>query len=147
MFQKSTILPGYMVTTAALLTPPKPETSVRAANCCRQARCLPEPTGLEFIINVWSIPENFLCRSWNLQRKTCLLATEEQLAKLTEAKWWYVDGSFKLCCPPLSKLFSISAFVQQGDYARQVLLLFVLMSSWRKHIYSSNHLYVFFFFT
>ncbi|RMX57324.1 hypothetical protein pdam_00021312, partial [Pocillopora damicornis] len=43
-----------------------------------------------------------------------ILATEEQLAKLTEAKWWYVVGSFKLCCPPLSKLFSISAFVQQG---------------------------------
>lgn len=132
MFQKSTILPGYMVTTAALLTPPKPETSVRAANCCRQARCLPEPTGLEFIINVWSIPENFLCRSWNLPRKTCYLSNRGTAGKL--------DGSFKLCCPPLSKLFSISAFVQQGDYARQVLLLFVLMSSRRKHIYSSNHL-------
>lgn len=138
MFQKSTILPGYMVTNAALLTPPKPETSVRAANCCRQARCLPEPTGLEFIINVWSIPENFLCRSWNLQRKTCYLSNRGTAGKL--------DGSFKLCCPPLSKLFSISAFVQQGDYARQVLLLFVLMSSRRKHIYSSNHLYVFFFY-
>lgn len=138
MFQKSTILPGYMVTNAALLTPPKPETSVRAANCCRQARCLPEPTDLEFIINVWSIPENFLCRSWNLQRKTCYLSNRGTAGKL--------DGSFKLCCPPLSKLFSISAFVQQGDYARQVLLLFVLMSSRRKHIYSSNHLYVFFFY-
>lgn len=138
MFQKSTILPGYMVTNAALLTPPKPETSVRAANCCRQTRCLPEPTGLEFIINVWSIPENFLCRSWNLQRKTCYLSNRGTAGKL--------DGSFKLCCPPLSKLFSISAFVQQGDYARQVLLLFVLMSSRRKHIYSSNHLYVFFFY-
>lgn len=78
------------------------------------------------------------------KERHAILATEEQLAKLTEAKWWYVDGSFKLCCPPLSKLFSISAFVQQGDYARQVLLLFVLMSSRRKHIYSSNHLYVFF---
>lgn len=69
------------------------------------------------------------------KERHAILATEEQLAKLTEAKWWYVDGSFKLCCPPLSKLFSISAFVQQGDYARQVLLLFVLMSSRRKHYY------------
>ena len=72
---------------------------------------------------------------------------------LTEAKRWYVDGTFKLCRPPFSQLFSINAFVRQGDYAKQVPLLFVLKQKKArlqkgveegKRAYFSNHLYVLF---
>ena len=43
------------------------------------------------------------------------------------------NGTFKLCRPPFTQLFTINAFVRQDDHAKQVPLLFVLMSSKRKH--------------
>ena len=88
----------------------------RVANRCRQARRPPEPTDLEFVIDKSSLPEHFLRADVETRGgRHVIFATEEQLAKLTEAKRWYVDGTFKLCRPPFSQLFSINAFVRQGD--------------------------------
>ena len=67
-----------------------------------------------------------------LEKRHLIFATEEQLKLLSKAKRWYVDGTFKLCRPPFTQLFTINAFVYQDDHAKPVLLLFVLMSSKRK---------------
>jgi len=37
---------------------------------------------------------------------------------LSKAKRWCVDGTFKLCRPPFTQLFTINAFVRQDDHAK-----------------------------
>lgn len=66
-----------------------------------------------------------------------VFTTSQQLQQLVQAKKWYVDRTFKLCCQPFSQLFSINAFVTSGKQAKQVPLLFILMSGKRKWDYSA----------
>ncbi|KAK3747385.1 hypothetical protein QZH41_002640 [Actinostola sp. cb2023] len=41
---------------------------------------------------------------------------------------WYIDGTFKLCRHPFTQLFTINIFVRKDDCAKQVPMVFVLMS-------------------
>ena len=45
-----------------------------------------------------------------------------------EQKNWYVDGTFKLCKAPFTQLLTVNAFVRRKDHAKQVPLVFALMS-------------------
>ena len=64
-----------------------------------------------------------------------MLATDQQLEHLSEAKTWYIDGTFKLVKRPFQQLFTINAFVHTDDHEKQVPLVFVMMSGRRKKGY------------
>ena len=68
-------------------------------------------------------------------RRHLIFATDQQLQFLAQAESWYVDGTFKLCRQPFTQLLTINAFVTHEDHAKQVLLLFVLMSGRNKNNY------------
>ena len=112
---------------------PKPENMARAANRLRQQLRPDDPTDLAFEISEENIPSGFLKANISSSGKRHLVfATRQQLHQLARAKNWYVDGTFKLCQQPFSQLFMINAFVQSGEQAKQVPLVFVLMSGKRK---------------
>ena len=64
-----------------------------------------------------------------------VFASDAQLRFLSSAKTWYVDGTFRVACRPFTQLLSINAFVKSGDNAKQLPLVFVVMSGKKKKDY------------
>ena len=108
---------------------PKAEYLARTANKVRQSKRPKDPTDLNFSLQEQHLPNEFFQGEVKVRENRHLLfATPTQLQLLSKAKNWYIDGTFKLCRPPFQQLFSINAFVKHEDHAKQVPLMFVLMS-------------------
>ena len=61
-------------------------------------------------------------------RRHLIFATDQQLECRSKAKSWYIEGTFKLCRHPFTQLFTFNVFICREEYAKQVPLVFVLMS-------------------
>lgn len=114
----------------------KPECLARTANRVRQFSRPRDPTNLVFEVQEDHIPADFLKGDIIKQgRRHLIFATDEQLRLLRKAKSWYLDETFKFCQHPFKHVLTISAFVRSEDDAKQVPLVFILMSGSEKKDY------------
>ncbi|PFX12765.1 hypothetical protein AWC38_SpisGene23227 [Stylophora pistillata] len=108
---------------------PRPINLAKAANHLRQRLRPTDPVDLEFESQPEHIPQNFLRGDIRVRgRRHLLFASQQQLEVLCRAKAWYIDGTFKLCRNPFSQPLNINAFVRSDSFAKQVSLLFAIMS-------------------
>ncbi|XP_078372705.1 uncharacterized protein LOC144656350 [Oculina patagonica] len=115
---------------------PKPANMARAANRLRKQLRPHDPTDMDFELSEENIPSGFLKADVrSCSNRHIIFATNQQIHQLVQAKNWYVDGTFKLCRKPFTQLFTINVFVRSGEQAKQVPLMFVLMSGRRKRDY------------
>lgn len=109
---------------------------IRNANRVRQAMRPEDPQDLSFVLQHDHIPNDFLLKDIaGGKSRHLLFATKDQLAYLTSAKTWYVDGTFYVVGKPFYQLFSVNAYVKSDDNIKQIPLVFAVMSGKKKKDY------------
>ena len=115
---------------------PKVDHIVRAVNRLRQKMRSEDVKDLNFSLKEDVIPPGFYQAEVKVKKRRHLIfATEQQLSQLAATKTWYIDRNDKIVKDPFHQLVSISAFVMSAESAKQVPLVFVLMSSKKKRDY------------
>ena len=108
----------------------------RAANRLRQRLRHDDPKSLDFVLDKDNIPEDFLQLDVKVKdRRYLIFAIPAQMYYLARESAWYIDGTLKLVRQPFQQLLAINAFVKSGTCAKEVPLVFVLISGKKKSDY------------
>ena len=108
----------------------------RIANRKRAKLRPAEPKTSDFELNVEYLPREFLKGDIAVaNRRHILLATDNMLSLLCDAKTWYMDGTFNIVKKPFVQLYSIHVFVRHDDNIKQVPVAFFIMSGRSKRDY------------
>ena len=91
---------------------------------------------MDFELDLQALRQEFLRADIKLRNlRHLVFASDAQLRFLSSAKTWYVDGTFRVARRPFTQRLSINAFVKSGDNAKQLPLVFVVMSGKKKKDY------------
>ena len=122
---------------------PKLRSLVKQGNRHRQSHRPHHPTTLDFEIMSNSLPPDFIQADVKVESdvnhicsRHIIIATENQIHLLSNVKQWYIDGTFKIVRQPFYQLLSIHGFLKSGEHAKQVPLLFALMSGKKQEDYT-----------
>lgn len=109
---------------------------VRNANRVRQRARPDEPRDLDFDLDMDHVPPNFFRKDVKVgERRHLIFASDEQLRLLSQARQWFVDGTFYVVNHPFTQLFTVHAFIKKDDEIKQVPLVYALMSGKRRRDY------------
>ena len=92
------------------------------ANAAREQLQPDEPQDLEFDYNDEFIPGFLVGDVRAGEKRHVMFAKEQQLYFLTRAMTWYLDGTFKVVRQPFYQLWSIHAFIVNGNETKQLPL-------------------------
>ena len=110
---------------------PKLHNLTRVANLHRQQMRPTDPTDLDFEYDNDFLPDFLVGDIKAGDKRHLMFATRQQLTLLASARSWYLDGTFKIVKDPFVQLWSIHAFIVNGEHTKQLPFVYVLMSSRR----------------